>query len=173
MNLTPTKMSLKKLRNLKGFTLVELIIVIVIIGILSATMLPKIMGAPAQARDAKRKGDLQSISTALELYYLSNDAYPVDSGLITNGDLDTYVQSLQYVDPKDTGGYQYVYCWGAINGIAGQRFALATLLERGGVVADRVHVIGNDLTLVDTDPTEAAAAICDIVAGDSGGVVIN
>jgi general secretion pathway protein G len=159
---------LRKLRNPKGFTLVELIIVIMIIGILAATMLPKVMGGPARARDAQRKANLAAITTALELYYTDNEAYPV---VLTLGStLDTYMANLPYEDPKDAAGtgYQYVYCFGDTAGLPGQDFALVTLLETGGGTV--VHKIGTNTALV-TDPTTTAIGTCATAGAGGGGKI--
>ncbi len=139
---------LKKLRNPKGFTLVELIIVIMIIGILAATLLPKVMGAPAKARDAARTADLNAIATALELYYADNSAYPaaaagVGPTLVSSGYLKSLLQ-----DPKDGTGaaYEYVYCAASVNGVADQAFAVGTRTESsqgGTAITDRHIEVGN------------------------------
>ena len=55
-------------RSQKAFTLVELLIVIVIIGILAVALVPRLTGGPQKARDAQRKADLQQLATALEFY---------------------------------------------------------------------------------------------------------
>ena len=62
--------------NKKGFTLIELMIVVVILASLAAMIVPRIMG---RADDAKRniaRGEIQSITTALKLYKLDNGLYP-------------------------------------------------------------------------------------------------
>ena len=64
----------------KGFTLIELLIVITIIGILAVALLPSVLGAPARARNAARKADLNNIISALELYNSDNGYYPKASG---------------------------------------------------------------------------------------------
>lgn len=68
--------TLNTMRIKKWFTLIELIIVIVMIGILSAALLPKIIGIQARARDVQRRTDQQTIATALMLYYTDNKIYP-------------------------------------------------------------------------------------------------
>ena len=65
-----------RLKYARGFTLIEIMIVIVIIGILGAFIVPKVMGRPDEARIIAAKQDLASISQALKLYRLDNMRYP-------------------------------------------------------------------------------------------------
>ena len=68
-------------RNL-GFTLIEMMIVIVIMGILASLIVPKIMGRPDEARVIAAKQDIASVLQALKLYKLDNQRYPTtDQGL--------------------------------------------------------------------------------------------
>jgi general secretion pathway protein G len=67
--------SLKQNRQ-SGFTIVELMIVIVIIGILAGLVITQIIGATAKARDTERKTDLDQVSNQLEVYYAKNGFYP-------------------------------------------------------------------------------------------------
>src|ERR1700730_14450 len=65
-----------------GFTLIEVMVVVVILGILAAIVVPKIMSRPEQARIVKVKQDLLAIQSALDLYKLDNSHYPsTDQGL--------------------------------------------------------------------------------------------
>jgi general secretion pathway protein G len=65
-----------------GFTLIEIMIVVVILGILAAVVVPKIMGRPDDARVAAAKADIGVVMQQLKLYRLDNGAYPsTDQGL--------------------------------------------------------------------------------------------
>jgi general secretion pathway protein G len=70
------------LRERRGFTLIEVMVVVVILGILAALVVPNIMGRPDEARVTKTRQDLRAIESALELYRLDNFNYPsTDQGL--------------------------------------------------------------------------------------------
>jgi general secretion pathway protein G len=60
----------------KGFTLIELMIVIVIIGILATLLIPRIMERPEEARRIKAKMDIKTIESALKLYKIDSGTYP-------------------------------------------------------------------------------------------------
>lgn len=104
----------------RGFTLIEIMVVVVILGILAAIVVPNIMDSPDKARVAKAKQDIRVIESALELYRLDNYTYPsTQQGLEAlvaqpSGDPPArnwkpggYVKTL----PKDPWGnpYQYIY----------------------------------------------------------------
>lgn len=66
----------------RGFTLIEIMVVVVILGILGALIVPNIIGRPDEARVTAAQSDIQAISNALELYRLDNSHYPsTDQGL--------------------------------------------------------------------------------------------
>lgn len=69
--------TLRKSVNAKGFTLIELLVVIAIIGLLASTVLVSLSGMRGKARDVMRKDTMKQLQLALELYYNSNESYPV------------------------------------------------------------------------------------------------
>jgi general secretion pathway protein G len=67
-------------KSKSGFTIVELLMVIVVIGILAAITVVAYTGIQQRGRDAQRKSDIASIVKALELYYADNGSYPSSGG---------------------------------------------------------------------------------------------
>ena len=84
------KNNLRK-KNTHGFTLIEVMVVVVILAILAAIIVPRILSRPEQARKTAAKQDILSIQNALSLYKLDNGFYPSTS------------QGLQALVSKPTG----------------------------------------------------------------------
>lgn len=113
--------------NQKGFTLIELMVVIVILSILAVYMAPKIMGQPEKAKQAKARVDMQALETALKMYKLDNGHYPTTSqGLQALVEAPTSGASAKnwreggYLDKsklsKDPWGNDYVYLCPGVHG---------------------------------------------------------
>ena len=66
----------KALARTKGFTLIEIMVVVVILGILAAIVVPNIIDRPDAAREAKARQDIKAVDSALKLYRLDNYRYP-------------------------------------------------------------------------------------------------
>lgn len=80
---------MKFFKNKKGFTLVELVVVIAILGILAGIAIPRFMDATASARGAKIVADMRTIESAESMNYARNGAYAGLAALVTNGFLAT------------------------------------------------------------------------------------
>ncbi|MEE8359415.1 MAG: type II secretion system major pseudopilin GspG [Candidatus Omnitrophota bacterium] len=97
----------------KGFTLIELMLVVIIIGVLSAMVVPRLMGRSEQARTAAAIADIESnISVALDLYELDNGAYPPElNALMREPSPDPPNWNGPYLKkkPKDPWGEEYQY----------------------------------------------------------------
>ncbi|GMR15940.1 MAG: GspG family T2SS major pseudopilin variant XcpT [Gammaproteobacteria bacterium] len=107
-----------KRHNQQGFTLIEIMVVVVILGILAAAVVPKIMSRPEQARIEKAKHDITALESALNIYKLDNYQYPsTDQGLESlvtkpsgapqprNYKKGGYIKKLN----KDPWGQEYLY----------------------------------------------------------------
>lgn len=90
-----------------GFTLIEIMVVVVIIGMLATMILPKVLGRQDEAFIAKTKSDIRAISSSVKLYKLDNFKYPTAlSELVSGGS-----KGRGYLDkvPKDPWGNEYQY----------------------------------------------------------------
>lgn len=99
--------------NAKGFTLIELMLVVIIISVLAAMVMPKLAGRSEEARKAAAKADINSnLALALDMYELDMGGYPAQlSGLWVNpGAGDKWKGPyLKKKEPKDPWGRDYVY----------------------------------------------------------------
>jgi len=109
----------------QGFTLIEIMVVVVILGILAAAVVPKIMSRPQQARIEKAKHDITSLESALNIYKLDNYRYPsTEQGLESlvskpsgspqprNYKSGGYIKKLN----KDPWGQEYLYLYPGSHG---------------------------------------------------------
>lgn len=101
-----------------GFTLIEIMVVVVILGILAGFVVPKIMDRPDQAKIVRAQADVRAIESALNMYKLDNHRYPAsDQGLSaltqrpSGGDAPSNWKQGGYLDkvPKDPWGNEYRY----------------------------------------------------------------
>jgi prepilin-type N-terminal cleavage/methylation domain-containing protein len=103
-----TKQWKKTAKNNKGFTIVELLIVIVVIGILALLVVTTYSGIQTKARNNKRAADMQAVQTQLEAYYQSDNSghYPSLANMNDSSWRGTNMKSLDdgaLADPSDPG----------------------------------------------------------------------
>lgn len=113
------------MRQQRGFTLIEMMVVVVILGVLAALVVPKVMSRPDEARLVAAKQDIQALSQALKLYRLDNQRYPsTEQGLQalvqkpTTAPTPPNWKSGGYLErlPKDPWGHGYLYLSPGVRG---------------------------------------------------------
>lgn len=122
---------MKKLK--KGFTLVELMVVITVIAILMTIAIVSFTRIQKQARDTKRKADVRTLETALQAYYTENQAYPLSTSATAAttalaGLAPNYIPSIPTAPLGSTstgGNTNYMYVTDAL----GFTYSLCTALE--------------------------------------------
>ncbi len=127
-------------RSERGFTLIEIMVVMVIIAILGALIGPQILGRVDEARVTKAQADIRTLGTSLDLYRMDNFQYPTsEQGLealvrqpndpnIRNWKAGGYVQKLS----KDPWGNDYVYVFPGTRGQAYDLYSLGADGQTGG-----------------------------------------
>jgi general secretion pathway protein G len=105
-------------RAARGFTLIEVMVVVVILSVLAAIVIPRIMSRPDEARVVAARADIAAITQALKLYRLDNVSYPTTEqglqALVTAPSTAPVPQNWKrggYLDrvPKDPWGREYRY----------------------------------------------------------------
>ena len=89
--------NIQKTKAALGFTLVELLIVIIIIGILATLVIVTFTGVQQKARDSKRKTDINAVQSQIEAYYATNTQYPTLANL---NDATFRQTNLKGLDPS-------------------------------------------------------------------------
>lgn len=113
--------------NEKGFSFIELMVVVVILGILAGMIVPRYMGRTDEAKSVKAKIDIAAIETSLKLYRLDNGFYPTAeqgfSALVSKPDVDPVPMKWSpngYLEkgklPKDPWGRPYLYLCPGMHG---------------------------------------------------------
>lgn len=96
-----------KTTNRNGFTLLELLLVIVVVSLLAFVLYPRLVAGPVNARDADRKQDISRIKNALERYYQENGSYPANLAVIVEG-ATPFLKPPLPTDPRTKQPYVYV-----------------------------------------------------------------
>src|SRR3954464_4412390 len=130
-------------RRSAGFTLVEIMVVVVILGVLAVLIVPRVVGRTEEARVAAAKHDISAIMQSLKLYRLDNGRYPTNQqGLQALGAKPQAAPApsnwRSYLDkvPKDPWGNAYQYLNPGVNGEI-DVFTLGADGQPGGTGADQ------------------------------------
>jgi len=125
INTSPSPTENRQAAREAGFSLLELMVVVVIMSILALVIMPRIIDRPDQARVARAQADIASLSSAVKLYKLDNFRYPTtEQGLAalvarpTAEPLPANYAQNGYIDrlPKDPWGNDYQYLSPGVHG---------------------------------------------------------
>jgi general secretion pathway protein G len=126
-----------------GFTLVEIMVVVVILGVLAVLIVPRVVGRTEEARAAAAKHDIAAIMQSLKLYRLDNGRYPTNEqglqALVTKPQAGPVPSNWRsYLDklPKDPWGNAYQYLNPGVHGEI-DVFTLGADGQPGGAAADQ------------------------------------
>lgn len=134
--------------RLSGFTLIEIMVVVVIIGLLAAFIVPNVMNRVDDARITKVRGDIQSFETALSMYRLDTARYPSTAqglGALVQKPDDPSVRNwkpggyLQRVS-KDPWGNEYRYAYPGTRGREYDLYSVGPDGQEGSDEADKDNV---------------------------------
>lgn len=117
----------RTLRGNRGFSLIELMVVVIILGILAMYIGPKLMGRTEQAKEVQTRVQIEGLETALKLYKLDNGVYPTTEqglqALVEEPDVENVSQNWRkggYLEkgkvPKDPWGNEFIYLAPGIQG---------------------------------------------------------
>ncbi|HET7364966.1 MAG TPA: type II secretion system major pseudopilin GspG [Burkholderiales bacterium] len=133
-----------RMRRAVGFTLVEVMVVVVIIGVLAALIVPRVLGRSDEARATAAKHDIAAIMQSLKLYRLDNGRYPTSEqglqALVTKPERAPLPANWKpYLDklPKDPWGSPYQYLNPGVHGEI-DVFSLGAEGQAGAAAAETV-----------------------------------
>lgn len=153
----------KSLLQRKGFTLIELIVVIAIIAILTAIVTSNFATSKAKARDAKRISDLAQIQLALSLYFDKCNEYPPALISYSAGPGCSTVPLSDYIavipsDPKNISPYLYIYKTNSTapcppTGCKSTNYVIKSTLESTPAPTDSLKIVPTNWNIVSPIPT--------------------
>ena len=145
-----------------GFTIVELLIVIVVIGILAAITIVAYNGIQQRARDAERKSDISAIQKTLELYYADNGSYPMTNNFLSpawrKANLMSASESI-FINPQDTGSTNSMSSSGSAVGLT--KYSYYSVKNGGASVCGVADTLCDGYRMawrLETDPTALQSA---------------
>lgn len=140
-----------------GFTIVELLIVIVIIGILATLVIVTFSGVQQKARDSERKTDINALAGQLEAAYANAGYYPGIAGFndaATRSALEIRIDTKAFADPKNKGSESLLAGVATTTGTADYRYHYETTGCTGTGTAEQCTGYTLSAYLEGTDPTK-------------------